>query len=472
MIRFLLCVAMWGSVSMARAQESTANPFVLFHEPALAITHAQVIDGTGTGIRENQTIIIRGDSIVDIGDEKNIRIPSDAAVKDLKGALVTPGFVLLHEHFFYTLKGGNYGALFRSFPALYLAGGVTTLRTGGSMSPYADLNVGRDIAAGKTIGPDVDVTAPFINGSFPLAFGMQMQRLQTPADVERMVGYWADEGVNSYKGYINLTRDQLETMVRIAHGRQKKVTAHLCSVTYREAAERGIDNLEHGFLVASDFVDNKTPDECPARKVVDQSLDALAINDPRMKDLQQYLIQRKVAITSTLTIFETFAPGRAMAPQAALDLLIPELREAYVNQYTKIAREAAPPWASLLRKGMAWEKQFHDAGGLLVAGTDPTGYGGVIAGFSATRQIELLIEAGFTLPEAVRIASLNGAKYLGRESSVGSLVVGKRADLVAFSAGVKSDATQLPAIAWSMKSGTAYDRGRILEQWKGQVGLQ
>lgn len=471
MIRSLLCIALIAAVTTTHAQDA-ANPFVLFHEPVLALIHAQVIDGTGGPIRDNQTIIIRGEKIADIGDEKNISIPTDATVKDLKGALVTPGFVLLHEHFFYTLKGGNYGALFRSFPALYLAGGVTTLRTGGSMSPYADLNVRRDIAAGKTIGPDVDVTAPFINGSFPLAFGMQMQRLNTPADVERMVSYWADEGVNSYKGYVNLTRDQLETMVRTAHARQKKVTAHLCSVTYREAAERGIDNLEHGFLVASDFVDNKMPDECPAGKAVEIALDGLAIDDPRMKELQQYLIQRKVAITSTLTIFETFTAGRPMASQAALDLLIPELREAYVNRYTLIARDAAPRWTSLLRKDMAWEKQFHDAGGLLVAGTDPTGYGGVIAGFSATRQVELLIEAGFSLPDAVRVASLNGAKYLGRESSVGSLAVGKRADLVAFSAGVKSDATQLPAIAWSMKGGKAYDRARILEIWKGQVGLQ
>ncbi len=471
MIRFLLCIALTCVATITHAQES-ANPFVLFHEPLLAITHAQVIDGTGAGIRDNQTILIKGETIVDIGDEKNVRIPADATVKDLKGALVTPGFVLLHEHFFYTLKGGNYGSLFRSFPALYLAGGVTTLRTGGSMSPYADLNVRRDIDAGKTIGPDVDVTAPFVNGSFPLAFGMQMQRLQTPADVERMVGYWADEGVNSFKGYINLTRDQLETMVRTAHARHKKVTAHLCSVTYREAADRGIDNLEHGFMVASDFVDNKTPDECPAGKAVELALDGLAINDPRMQDLQEYLIQRKVAITSTLTIFETFAAGRPMTSQAALDLLIPELREAYVNTYTKIARDAAPLRTSLLRKNMAWEKQFHDAGGLLVAGTDPTGYGGVVAGFSATRQVELLIEAGFSLPEAVRVASLNGAKYLGRESSVGSLVAGKRADLVAFSGGVKTDTTQLPAIAWSMKGGKAYDRSKILEQWKGQVGLQ
>lgn len=471
MIRPLLYIALLAAVTVTHAEDA-ANPFVLFHEPVLALTHAQVIDGTGAGIRDNQTIIIRGENIADIGDEKSIRIPADATVKDLKGALVTPGFVLLHEHFFYTLKGGNYGALFRSFPALYLAGGVTTLRTGGSMSPYADLNVRRDIAAGKTIGPDVDVTAPFINGSFPLAFGMQMQRLNTSADVERMIGYWADEGANSFKGYINLTRDQLEAMVRTAHARNTKVTAHLCSVTYREAAERGIDNLEHGFLAASDFVDNKMPDECPAGKAVEIGLDGLAINDPRMKELQQYLIQRKVAITSTLTIFETFTAGRPMAPQAALDLLIPELREAYVNRYTLIARDAAARWTSLLRKNMAWEKQFHDAGGLLVAGTDPTGYGGVIAGFSATRQVELLIEAGFSLPDAVRVASLNGAKYLGRESNVGSLVVGKRADLVAFSTGVKSDATQLPAIAWSMKGGTAYDRGRILEQWKGQVGLQ
>lgn len=471
MVRIVfVCLSAW--LGLAGAWAAGNDPLVLFREPVLALTHAQLIDGNGGAIRPDQTIIIRDGRLAAIGDAATIAIPADASVRDLAGALVTPGFVLLHEHFFYTLKGGNYGALFRSFPALYLAGGVTTLRTGGSMSPYADLNVRREIVAGRAIGPDIDVTAPFVNGAFPLAFGMQMSRLETAADVERMVGYWSAEGVSSFKGYMNLTREQLAAMVRTAHAQEKKVTAHLCSVTYREAADLGIDNLEHGFLVASDFVADKVADECPAGKAVAQALDALQADDPRMRALQRHLIERKVAVTSTLTVFETFAPGRPMAAQGALDLLIPELREAYVDTWGRIARDARPPWASLLAKDMAWEKQFSDAGGLLVAGTDPTGYGGVVAGFSATRQIELLVEAGFGWSQAVRVATLNGARYLGRDAAVGSLEVGKRADLVVFAAGIKPDATRLPDIAWSMKGGTAYDRGRILALWRGQVGLQ
>ena len=76
MIRLLLYIALIAAVTVTHAEDA-ANPFVLFHEPVLALTHAQVIDGTGAGIRDNQTIIIRGENIADIGDEKRIRIPAD-----------------------------------------------------------------------------------------------------------------------------------------------------------------------------------------------------------------------------------------------------------------------------------------------------------------------------------------------------------------------------------------------------------
>ena len=78
---------------------------------------------------------------------------------------------------------------------------------------------------------------------------------------------------------------------------------------------------------------------------------------------------------------------------------------------------------------MALEREFARAGGLLIAGTDPTGGGGVIPGFANHRQLELLVEAGFTPLEAIRIATLNGARYLGRDGRVGSIAPGKQADL-------------------------------------------
>lgn len=454
----------------AVAQEPKTESFVAFQAPLVALRHVELYDGTGAPPVADATIVIWDGRIVAAGPGNRVEVPKGAEVRDLEGHSVAPGFVMVHEHLFYPVAGRAYGAMFETFPKLYLAGGSTTIRTGGSVSPIADLNVARDISEGKSIGPDVEVTAPFLNG--PVAFVMQVRRIADAAEARELVRHWDAMGVGSYKGYMHLTREQLGAIVEEAHARRHKVTAHLCAVTYREAADLGIDNLEHGFLASTDFVAGKQPDQCPNGKDQAAAFEALAADDPRMRALQKHLIDRKVALTSTLTVFETFAAGRPLADAGALELLEPQLREAYVSTWSRINREKENAWTRTLAKGMAWEKQFADAGGLLLAGTDPTGYGGVVPGFSAVREVELLVEAGFALPQALRIATLNGATYLGRDKDVGSIAPGKRADLVLYKGTLSRDPAGLRKIAWTMKNGVAYDSPRIVASLKGLVGFR
>jgi len=456
--------------AQAPQQPNDVERYTLFTAPVTLLRNAQLFDGRGSAPREHMSVLIRDGRIAEVKPDAELKAPAGALVKDLAGGALMPGFVLLHEHMFYPTERGSYGAFFQSFPLLYLAGGVTTMRTAGSMSPYADLNTWKDIKAGTAPGPDLDVTAPFLNGI--QAFVAQVPRLVNAEDAVRQVGYWADVGATSYKGYMHLTREQLDAIIKAAHDRKAKVTAHLCAVTYAEAAGMGIDNLEHGFFASSDFVEGKQPDACPAGDAVPRSLDALAVDDPRMAALQKQMIDRKVALTSTLTIFETFSYGRPMAPAAALDLLIPQMREQYVSRYTAIQRGGPNPHGRIFPKNMVWEKRFHDAGGLLVAGTDPTGYGGVIPGYSSLRQFELLREAGFDAATTVKVMTFNGATYLGRTADVGRVAPGLRADLVAFAAPLDAAKPALPEVAWTMKAGRAWDRAKILNAWKGQVGLR
>ncbi|MBV8035011.1 amidohydrolase family protein [Roseateles sp.] len=463
-------LALFAGAALAQAPASDTERYTLFHAPVTLLRNAQLFDGTGSAPREHMSVLIRDGRIASVAPDAELKAPAGALVKDLAGGALMPGFVLLHEHLFYPTERGSYGAFFQSFPLLYLAGGVTTLRTAGSMSPYADLNTWKDIRDGKAPGPDIDVTAPFLNGI--QAFVAQVPRLASADDAVRQVGYWADVGATSYKGYMHLTREQLAAIVQAAHDRKAKVTAHLCAVTYAEATAMGIDNLEHGFFASSDFVEGKQPDACPNGDAVPRSLDALAVDDPRMAALQRRMIDAKVALTSTLTIFETFSYGRPMAPAGALDLLMPQLREQYVARYTAIQRGGPNAYGRVLPKNMVWEKRFVEAGGLLVAGTDPTGYGGVVPGYSSLRQFELLREAGFDAAAAVKVMTANGATYLGREADVGRVAPGLRADLVAFAAPLDAAKPTLPEVAWTMKAGRAWDRARILSVWKGQVGLR
>jgi enamidase len=351
---------------------------------------------------------------------------------------------------------------------LYLAGGVTTMRTAGNMAGYADLNIKKAIDEGTMLGPSIDVTAPYLEGpGLPIP---QVKALRDAADARKMVNYWADEGATSFKAYMHITRDELRAAAEEAHKRGLKITGHLCSVTFREAAALGIDDLEHGFVVASDFVPDKKPDECPAGGAVQRSFAALDVNSAAVRDLIAELVRRGVAITSTLTIYETFTAGQPSAPAKVLDALLPETRRQYEQRRAAII-QAGDTTNAVLRKEMQLEKMFADAGGLLVVGTDPTGFGGVVAGYSNQRALELLVQAGFSPLEAIRIATLNGAKYLGRDARIGTIAVGKQADLIVVNGDPSSRIGDVQKVELVFKRGIGYDSPKIFDSVKGRVGL-
>jgi imidazolonepropionase-like amidohydrolase len=120
---------------------------------------------------------------------------------------------------------------------------------------------------------------------------------------------------------------------------------------------------------------------------------------------------------------------------------------------------------------MALERAFARAGGLLIAGTDPTGSGGVIPGYSNQRQVELLVEAGFTPVEAIQIVTLNGAKYLGREGRIGSIAVGKQADLVIVNGNPAATIADIRNVETVFKQGVGFDPAKLIESVRGRVGL-
>jgi enamidase len=442
--------------------------YVRVAAPVVALTHVRVIDGTGEPARPDQTVILRNGRIEAVGDPARTPTPPDALVLDFEGRTVIPGLVMLHEHFFYPAGAAYYNWLGYSFPRLYLAGGVTTARTGGGMIPYADLNLRRDIETGRAPGPDLDVTGPYLNGPGLGIAGVKA--LRGPEDARRMVEYWADEGATSFKVYMQISRAELAAVIEAAHRRGLKVTGHLCSVTFREAADLGIDDLEHGLFASTDFAPNKEPDRCPAAGRGGPT--ELDVASEPVQRLIRHLVERRVAITSTLPVFETLTPGRPRAPDKVLDAMLPETRDQYLRQFGAIAVDTSTVRRRLLATAMAFELAFARAGGLLVAGTDPTGYGGVVAGFANHREIELLVEAGFTPVEAIRIATLNGAIYLGRDREIGSIAPGKRADLVVVRGDPSSRIADIESVELVFKRGLGYDPERLIAAARGLVGLR
>lgn len=472
-----ICAAVWGTGVTVAGRQAAATPrdYVKISGPLLVLAHARVIDGTGSPARDNQTLIIRDGRIAAVGAASAVPLPSGEEkpdIIDLTGRTVFPGLVMVHEHLYYPTTPfgatgpGVYGQLGLSFSRLYLAGGVTTLRTAGNTNGFMDINLSRRIAAGELPGPAIDATAPYLNGPSPF---LQMAALRGPDDARKQVEYWADEGATSFKAYMQITRDELRAAINAAHARRLEVTGHLCSVTYGEAADLGIDNLEHGFFPATDFVPDKQPDVCPGQARGQQTVAALDENGPAFKALVQKLVAKHVALTSTLTVFETFARGRPTPP--GLDVLVPQLRESFMRAYDRAQQNTQSVYTALLPKDMSLERAFVKAGGMLTAGTDPTGAGGVVPGFSNQRQLELLVEAGFSPVEAISIGTLNGAKLLGRADKVGSIVVGKQADLVVVLGDPSRTIGDVRRVETVFKAGVGYDPQKLVDSVRGQVGL-
>jgi enamidase len=461
----LFLVAAAGTTAQPSLSEN-AKQYVRTSAAVIALVNARVIDGTGAPPREKQTLIIRDGRIADAGDASRITPPAGAEVIDLSGKSVIPGLVMLHEHLYYPTGPGVYGQLGESFTRLYLAGGVTTLRTGGNMNGYMDISLKRAIETGQKAGPAIDATAPYVNG--PNTF-QQMTVVTDPEQARRHVAYWNDQGATSVKAYMQISRASLAAAIREAHARQMKVTGHLCSVTYSEAADLGIDNLEHGFLAATDFVADKQPDVCPGQGLGQQSIAALDENGEPFKALVKTLIDKRVALTSTLTVFETFTPGRPLPP--GLDVLAPQLKLQFEQNHARVSKNTASNYIKLFPKAMALERAFARAGGLLVAGTDPTGSGGVIPGFANQRQLELLVDAGFSPLEAIMIGTLNGAKYLGREKSIGTITVGKQADLVVIDGDPSRAIGDVRKVDIVFRQGIGFDPAKLIASVSGRVGL-
>jgi imidazolonepropionase-like amidohydrolase len=461
-----------------RALPQINQDFVSVDAPVVALEHLRLIDGTGAAPIEDQTIVIKNGTIGSIGAASSASVPSGAKVLDLTGHTVMPGLVGMHEHMFYPGATGQgripgapemYPEMAFSFPRLYLGSGVTTIRTTGSMEPYTDLEIKNYIDQGRIPGPKMHLTGPYLQG--PGFYLPQLHTLTGPEDAARLVNYWADEGFTSFKAYQLITRAELGAAIIAAHARGLKVTGHLCSVTFREAADLGIDNLEHGLGTDTEFYKEKQPDLCPALSQPGSRSSDPDISGPEISDLIQYLIKHNVAITSTLPVAEAGVPNRPPLQQRFLDVLSAPSRTDYLMARA-YAGERGDAGGARLKREMAFELAFAKAGGLLLAGLDPTGNGGVVAGFGDQREVELLVEAGFTPMESIHIATENGAKFLGEDDHVGTLRVGKQADIIVINGDPSKDINDIEKVEMVFKDGKGYDAQKLINSVQGTVGLR
>jgi hypothetical protein len=320
-------------------------------------------------------------------------------------------------------------------------------------------------------GPEMHITGPYLEGTG--AYTPQMHVLKDAEDARRTVNYWADEGATSFKAYMHITRDELAAVVDAAHKRGLKVTGHLCSIGFREAAAIGIDNLEHGLFVDTEFVPGKAPDVCPSQVDTRQIMAGLDLESAPVQAMVRDLVDHHVAITSTLPVFEPLVPNRPPLDPRVLDAMLPEAQVDYLKNRIRASSNPAliADGARVFKKEMDFERMFVKAGGTLLAGEDPTGGGGILAGFADQREAELLVEAGFTPMEALRIYSYNGAQFLGEADRLGTIAPGKVADLVVIHGDPSQNINDIEKVEIVFKDGIGYDSAKLIDAVRGSVGL-
>lgn len=442
--------------------------YVAVDTAVVAITNVLLFDGTGAAAKPDQTIVIRDGVIADIGPTGRVQVPAGAQVIDGTGHTVIPALVGMHDHLYYSAADGRSLQMSYTGPRLYLAAGVTTIRTTGSQNAYADINLKRSVDEGRVPGPRIFVTTPYLTG--PGGGGM-MSIAETPEAARRFVAYWAEEGASWIKFYTNISREAMGAAIDEAHKHRMKATGHLCSVTFREAVGLGIDDLAHGALTATDFVADKELDRCPSNVLakLDASVDPKGAVATSLIDL---MVKRGVSMTTTMPVYELFYQQRPVTDPRVVDLMASEVRTAYLAERERI--DGAKNWAFTadgFARALAFDRAFFKAGGLLANGVDPTGNGGALPGFGDQRGYELLIEAGFTPAEAVQVATLNGAKILGIADRLGSIERGKTADLVLLKGDLSADPAVIRESVTVFKDGVGYDTGKLIAAVRGRVGV-
>ena len=471
----LIFFCFFASFSFSQTKFSDETKiYIEYNDSIMVFKNALLIDGKGNPAKPHQTVIVRDGKINWVGDDAKAILPKAAKIIELNGKTLMPGLVMLHEHMYVSAhsmetRQAIAHQLPATFPRLYLAAGATTIRTAGNIEPYSDMNLKKDIDAGRIPGPSMEITAPYLEGNQSLF--QQMNKLDKPEDAVSFVNYWADQGFTSFKGYMFIDKPTLKAAIEAVHKRKLKITAHLCAVTYREAAEMGIDQLEHGFLASTDFVKDKKENQCPP--VADESIANLNVESDSAKNLLQSLINKKTIITSTLAVFEGFNTTQPAPSSELLSYFSPDSRDFYLKLFARIKSAKAPSGDDKAFSNNAkMEKMFYEMGGLLTVGTDPTGNGGNIAGFGNWRAIELLVEAdGFTPLEAIKISTLNGAIALGFDKNIGTIEISKSADLLIIDGDPSKNISDIRKVQIVFKNGVGYNSKKLFESVKGKVGF-
>lgn len=401
----------------------------------LAITGATLIDGNGGAPVVNATVVLTGDTISAVGPAKSVKIPKGATVLDAEGKTIIPGLWDMHAHYEQVEWG-----------PIYLAAGVTTARDCGNEFDF--ITTVRDaIKKGSGIGPEI-LIAGIVDGPGPTSLGAVTA--STPEEAIAVVHRYHDAGALQIKIYSSVKPEIVPVITAEAHKLGMTVTGHVPNgMTTVQAVQAGMDQINHIQYPSRDLLGRSKEKQMPP----------VDFTTPAAKEQIAVFQAKHTVFDPTMSLFEvithtddhpvsSFEPGIThVAPQlvAALDTPGIPVKDAKGPTY-------------MYGAFLATLKELHKDGLDIVAGTDQN-----IPGYSLHREMEIYVQAGFTPMEALQAATTVPARVMGLSKTVGSVEVGKRADLVLLDADPLADIANTRKVYKTIAAGAVYDPAPLWE---------
>ncbi len=422
-------------------------------EPSIALVGASVIDGTGTAARGSTTVLIRGERIAAVGAD--VQVPQHATVIDVSGKSIVPGLIDMHGHM-NARPAGTMRSQFDSYPQLFLAGGVTTVRSPGDYEPQGMVALKQRIQRGEAIGPRIYNAGPYMDNA--PSRSPFIEGVESPEAALRLLDEWKDR-IDWIKVYTSITEEQLGALLKAGEGIRIPVTGHLGSISGRRAIDLGIHCLEHGIFAMSEFGSNAADRFC--------SLARFDMESPVVEEVLSSIVDHGVAIDPTVVVYQAqLADFEPVTPDWKLYLSPEAQRYQEANRYLEPAQQECMKQA--LRHQMQFVRKLHERGGLIIAGTDPV-LGNLIPGYALHRELRNLVEAGLTPLEAIRAATLNAATVLRQEENLGSIEPGKLADLVVVDGDPSRSIAEIGNTVMVFQGGVRYDPASLRESAFGRI---
>ena len=449
------------TLRLAIALVSVFSTVLPAQERDIVITGGWLFASTGTERVRNPGIVIRSGKFLRVGGDLAIADPSSERIALADTETVIPGLFDLHAHYAVELFGAGRKDETAAYPSLFLANGVTSTFPAGEMDPNVMRELRVRIENGIEPGPRLLNSGPYFGTARP-GWDRDITVQQIYADVD----HWAALGAKGFKAK-GVTPEELKALIERAHMHGLTVTGHLDSgnrnsVNPRDAILMGIDRIEH-FMGGDAFT---------ADKSAYASYEHMTFDTPEFKRIAELYKRQRTNFDATLSAYGYYGKKDPDVFTYFVD------EKKFLTPYMRSVLDARPPRSVNQQfENIYWTKRkevkaFYDAGGgdLITLGTDHPSWGEFFTPFSVHRELQSLSRSGIPNAAVLRIGTINSARAMGLGDRLGSIEVGKWADLVVVRGNPLADIRRTRQPRLVIKAGRLYDPDALTKSVEGKIG--